>query len=350
MDWLSIRKWLMLAAVVAAGSGCQMQPVAPPDSAAATANHGVPRAAMLDRALEDRILALDPERISADDVSGTLAKGPTPHIVLIHGGIYPVYLAMESFGTFLTRMGYPEDRIRDPRDRSWSAAPYTSATQIAGVLAWHYEHDGVRPMMVGHSQGGIQVVKVLHVLAGTFGEELHAIDPRTLQPESSTTIEDPLTGRERPVVGVSLSYTAAVGTGGWALMLPNHWIVLSRVRTIPDTVDEFVGYRIGVDFFAWDGPGLEGLKSFHPSGTAIVRNVTLPAEYWHVSVPVTADLANDPATRAWIDAYRPGQEESSMPTPNGNALFAADVWHDIKKHWALEAQRLVRAKRAPPPE
>jgi hypothetical protein len=27
-------------------------------------------------------------------------------------------------------------------------------------------------------------------------------------------------------------------------------------------------------------------------------------------------------------------------------LWAADVWHNIKKHWCLEAQRLIRAQRA----
>jgi hypothetical protein len=27
-------------------------------------------------------------------------------------------------------------------------------------------------------------------------------------------------------------------------------------------------------------------------------------------------------------------------------LWAADVWHSIKKHWCLEAQRLIRAQRA----
>jgi hypothetical protein len=26
-------------------------------------------------------------------------------------------------------------------------------------------------------------------------------------------------------------------------------------------------------------------------------------------------------------------------------LWAADVWHSIKKHWCLEAQRLIRAQR-----
>ena len=50
---------------------------------------------------------------------------------------------------------------------------------------------------------------------------------------------------------------ATVGTGGWALALPNHWSVLDRVRTIPDTVDEFTGYRIGFDLCALDGPAFD---------------------------------------------------------------------------------------------
>ena len=342
-------RFLLLAAAIGV-AGCSTQPATLREAAAARPS--VLRSAPLDRAVEDRILALDPDRVSADDVRDTLAKGPTPRMVLIHGGIFPVYLAMESFGRFLSRMGYPEDQIRDPHDRSWSVSPYVDASQIAGVLAWSYAHDGIRPMMVGHSQGGIQAVKVLHELAGAFDGEVHPVDPRTGQAENATTVIDPLTGRERPVVGIALSYVAAVGTGGWALALPNHWMVADRVRTIPDTVEEFDGYRIGVDFFAWDGPGMEGAKSFHASGTAIVRNVTLPAEYLHVLAPMTADLAKDAVARAWIDAYRPGIDEAAVPMPDvatPNLMFAADVWYHIKKYWAMEAQRFVRARRALPP-
>jgi hypothetical protein len=29
-------------------------------------------------------------------------------------------------------------------------------------------------------------------------------------------------------------------------------------------------------------------------------------------------------------------------------LFAADVWFSVKKHWILELQRLIRARRATP--
>ena len=63
-----------------------------------------------------------------------LASGPTPRVVLLHGGIYPVHLAMESFGGFLAGMGYPEAKIRSPADGSWSHSPYESSVQLAGLL------------------------------------------------------------------------------------------------------------------------------------------------------------------------------------------------------------------------
>jgi hypothetical protein len=298
------------------------------------------------RALEDRILALDPEHITDQQVRNLLAKGPTPQLMLLHGGVYPVHLLMESFSGFLLGMGYPADRIRDPGDGTWSRSPYESSERQAGSLAWYYERDGARPMVIGHSQGGIQAVKILHELAGTFGPALRVFNPVTGEAEARTTIVDPLTGRQRGVVGTSLAYGSVIGTGGWALALPVHWIVFPHVRTIPDSVDEFTGYRIGVDLFAWDVPGLEGIKTFHADGKADVRNVTLPAAYSHVFVPGTAHLAEDAATREWINAYDPSGATEGAPPPDQNAdniLWAADVWHSIKKHWALEAQRFVRA-------
>jgi hypothetical protein len=80
-----------------------------------------------------------------------------------------------------------------------------------------------------------------------------------------------------------------------------------------------------------------------------VRNVILPSSYNHVVVPVTRELATRQAMRDWINAYvpdRPGQVDTLPPGPSDNVLWAADVWYSIKKHWCLEAQRLVRAKRA----
>src|SRR5215510_6799041 len=87
-------------------------------------------------------------------------------------------------------------------------------------------------------------------------------------------------------------------------------------------------------------PGLQGGQ---------IRNVSLPAYYSHVVVPVTAYLARDAKMREWIDEYRPERVNGALALPDGpndNLLWAADVWYDVKEHWCLEAQRLIRAKRA----
>lgn len=332
-------------------TGCAVRPPmdADPATLAEPTEQSVLRSIAMDRDLEDRILALDPERISEDDVRNTLAKGPAPHVIGIHGGVFPVFLLMESFGQFLIGMGYPENRIRDPGDGAMSRSPYESSELQAGLVAWYYEREGVRPMLIGHSQGGIQVVKIVHELDGAFSPSIHVFNPLTGRSEERTTIIDPLTGRERPVVGVSVSYVSAVGTGGWALALPVHWMILSRVRTIPDTVSEFTGFWIGLDLFAWDAPWLVDLKTFHAAGKATVRNVELPAEYSHVFVPGTAGLAESKAMRDWINAFDPDNAASRAPLPQSdasNVMWAADVWHSIKRHWTLEAQRFVRARRA----
>jgi hypothetical protein len=335
-------------AAAAALAACAPAPVAPDAKAAAPAAGSVLRSVAMDRALEDRILALNPERITAEDVRDTLSKAPAPRIFLIRGGIYPVYLAMESMGAFLIAMGYPEERIRTPHEHDWSLSPYQSVTDVVGLIAWCYEHDGVRPTIVGHSQGGIQAVKVLHELAGDWATELHPYNPQTRELEPGTTIVDPLTGKERPVLGLRLGIVLAVGTGGWALALPNHWIVLDRVRTIPDTVEEFVGLRIGFDLWALDGPAFDEVKSFHASGKAVVRNTWLPENYYHVWVPDIGPLAQNPAIRDWLNAYVPGNPSAVAPLPPGpaeNAVFAAEAWYYLKKHWAIEAQRFVRARR-----
>ena len=329
-----------LVAVSIALAGCVVRPLRAPENVPV-----LPPAPVTDRAVEERILALDPERVTPADVRDTLAKGPVPRIMLLHGGIYPVHLSMASFGRFLVGMGYPEAKIREPGDGAWSHSPYEDAERLAGIIAWYYERDGMRPMLIGHSQGGMQAVKILHVLGGGYAAEVPVWNPLTDFPEPRTAIVDPMTGRSLPVVGLRLSYASAVGAGGAAFLLPNQWTLVGRLRTIPDTVDEFVGYWIDVDLWAWTFPGAEATRKFESGGNVRVRNVTLPATNNHVTLPVTADLADDPPIRAWIDAYRPG---GAAPPANAgdNVLWAADVWHSVKKHWVLEAQRLIRARRA----
>jgi hypothetical protein len=342
----------LLAVLLAlAFPGCATGPYREPP--AAYADRPVPgavlRALALDAALEDRILALDPDRISESDLRSTLAAAPAPRIILVHGGVYPVHLAMESFAEFLIGMGYPERQLRDPGDGRWSYSPYAPSQPLAGRVAWHYEREGVRPMLVGHSGGGVQVVKVLYDLGGRSGSRIAVWNPLRDRAEDRFAIVDPLTGQERPVVGLSVSYASAVGAGGAGVVLfPTHWPMLGKVRAIPDTVDEFVGHAIDLDLIAWDLGGVS--PGFAANGKAKVRNVRLPAGYAHVVVPVTAHLAKDLPMRDRINGYTPEHANGLGSVPDGaaadNALWAADMWYSIKRHWCLEAQRLIRAKRA----
>lgn len=350
MNWPKFTFVALCTAVAVGGSGCETRPVAPIDAAsiAAPAPGSVLRSLPVDRALDARILALDPERISDDDVRNTLARGPTPRIVLLHGGIYPVHLAMVSFGRFLTGMGYPENRIRDPHDGSWSYSPYQNSEHLAGLVAWYYERDGMPPMLIGHSQGGIQAVKILDELAGQFNKSIPVWNPLTDAADKRVTIVDPFTDVERPVVGVTVSYTSAVGAGGAALLLPNQWSMIGRLQKIPDTVVDFTGYLIALDLVAWTIASSADATEFSANGSANVRNVVLPAAYNHVTIPVVQPLAQDEAARNWINAYHPGDVLAAPPQgQEGYAvLWAADVWYDVKKHWCLEAQRLIRARMA----
>jgi len=331
---MNLRRTLTAAALALTLAACSGLPP----------QHDAAPAAVFDAALEQRLMQLDPERVSDTDVREVLAKGATPRLVNLHGGIYPVHLVMDSFAGFLIGMGYPEERIRHPGDGGLSFSPYESSLQIAGTIAWYYERDGLMPMMVGHSQGGIQLVKVLYLLAGETATAVPVWNPLRGAAEARTTIIDPYTHLERPVVGLRLGFAAVVGAGGAALLLPNQWDMIGRLQSIPDAVDEFTGFALEVDLVAWDMPG--STAKYHALGRTEVRNVLLPAEYWHVYAAAAAHLTADPAVRAWISAYYPG---SNAPPPDSaasttNLRFAADVWWSLKKHWVLEAQKAVRAR------
>ena len=70
-------------AVVGCTSVSRVDPA--PAEAQASAPESVLRTMVVDPQLEDRILALDPENVSDDDVRKVLAAGPTPRIVALHG-------------------------------------------------------------------------------------------------------------------------------------------------------------------------------------------------------------------------------------------------------------------------
>jgi hypothetical protein len=305
----------------------------------------VPLQSATDRSYEDRILALDAEKISPADVRDVLAHAPAPRIISLQGSM--ALITMTPFAEYLIAMGYPESRLRDPRDGSLSRNSFADSEEIAGTLAWYYEREGMMPMLIGHSQGGMLAIRVLYELAGAFHAEIPVWNPMTGQPEQRTTIIDPLTRHERPVIGLKVPYVAALATGKLPRLLLGQWQMLGRLRSIPDTVEDFTGFSIEWDLIAGTVPGSE---SYHADGTAHVRNVTLAAETSHIRMPRARDLAVNPVTRAWIDGFDPGSPPAAPPQAPGvdasNIVHAADIWYSVKKHWCLEAQRLIGAQRA----
>jgi len=301
--------------------------------------------------LRQKIMSLDPEGVTAQDVQQVLSQCPAPRIVNIHGGIYPVHRKMISFSEFLIGMGYPGISITNPGDGTYTFSCYESSAKIAGVIAWYYEREGLRPMMVGHSQGGLQVVKVLRKLAGQTASHLHVWNPLTWREENACEFLDPLTGQRRPVVGLTLPFASAAAAGGLTRLLPNQWDMLGHLRTIPDSVEEFSGFYKGMDLLGGDFLGYGPANHFYPNGHAVVRNVRLPSAYVHRAIPDTRHLVESQQIKDWINCYRPLNEHVSTPAveiefeaKSKNLLWAADMWFSIKKHWVLELQRFLRAR------
>lgn len=302
---------------------------------------------------EDRILALNPERVTARDVREVLAGAPAPHLFKIHGGIKKVIPRMVNFSTFLIGMGYPGQSLTNPSDGTYSFSCYESAKRIAGVMAWYYERDGLRPMLNGHSQGGMQLVKVLYHFAGRT--PLRVWNPLTWEEEQRSEITDPLTGQKRPVAGLQVSFASALGAGGLTRVLPYQWDINTRLHKIPDSVVEFVGFCKENDLLGGDFLGYGPANHYKANGQARVRNVWLPKEYKHGAIPNTDHLLKSQQIRDWLNEYQPSEQDVSHPqldvqfdSDSAHVLYAAEMWYTIKKHWVLELQRLIRAKRALP--
>jgi len=287
---------------------------------------------------------LDPGNISARDVADVLARVTAPRIILLQGSFGPV--TMEPFADFLIAMGYPADRIRNPRDGRRSASSFMDSRQLAGMLAWYYEVEGVRPVLIGHSQGGMLTIRVLHELAGAFAGSIPVWNPLTDAAEARTSFVDPRTGELRPVVGLQVPYAAAIATGMLPRLLLGQWSMLPKLRKIPDSVMEFTGFSMEWDFIAGQFPGSE---PYAATGTAIVRNVTLPGSYTHIGMPQASHLATNAVTRAWIDRYAPGATDE-VPDQDGvdttNLIHAADIWYSVKMNWCESALRRLDARRA----
>ena len=293
-----------------------------------------------------RILALDPENVSDDDVRTVLAAGPTPRIVALHGGIYPVHLLMDSFSRFLAGMGYPQDKLRHPGDGRRSHSPYESSTQIAGLIAWYYEREGAdaddgRPQP-GRNPAGEGAART--------GRRRRRADPGL---ESDDRRRRGSRDDRRPVHRRGTPRRRAEGRlrvggrrrRGRACCCPTSGAWQAVARRYPIRSRSSPATRSALDLVAWDLPGA-GIEVPGEGCGAGCATSSCRSNYSHVFVAATSHLARDPAMREWINAYAPGRaaELPADAKSTENSLWAADVWYSIKKHWVLEAQKLLRAR------
>jgi hypothetical protein len=189
------------------------------------------------------------------------------------------------------------------------------------------------------------VVRVLHELAGDFGHAIVVWNPIRDEAEDRSWIVDPISDTKRPVLGLKVPYGAAIATGSLMRVLLGQWDMLPRLHQIPDTVVDFTAYSLEWDLIAGNFGHAEPYRAI---GSAHVRNVVLPRSADHIRLPFTKDLALDPATRAWINDYTPSRPEPPPPDTRidvSNLLHAADIWYSVKRHWCIEAQRLILARR-----
>jgi hypothetical protein len=115
-------------------------------------------------------------------------------------------------------------------------------------------------------------------------------------------------------------------------------------------VEEFTGFYKGLDLLGGDFLGYGSANHSKPNGQAAVRTVQLPTRYHHGAIPDTKHLLASQELKDWINHYQPGPGPVETPAldrefkdDSRHILWAAEVWHSIKKHWVLELQRMIRA-------
>jgi hypothetical protein len=124
----------------------------------------------------------------------------------------------------------------------------------------------------------------------------------------------------------------------------------TRLRKIPDSAEEFTGFQKGMDLFGGDFLGYGSANDYRSTSNAVVRNVRLPSASAHGWIPDAKPLLKSQEMKDWINSYQPGDSATNslkFGAKDGRVLWAAEVWHSIKKHWVLELQQLLQAKPAP---
>lgn len=286
-----------------------------------------------------RSATLDCDSVSARDVREFLPSNRAPRIIALQGSVPLV--TMEPFAEFIEAMGYPAERLISGPDRARTRSSFIDSARLAGEIAWHYERDGVMPALVGHSQGGMLVIKSLHDLAGTEARgELKVWNAFTSQPEPRTTIVDPISGQKRSVSDLKVELAAVLATGSLPRVLLGQWGMLPLLREVPDSVVDLIAFSIPWDPIAGT---FANPPPYRAKGSARVRNVVLPSSYSHIDLPRMAHLASQPTTREWIEAFDPGVATAPPAGVDITNLFhAAELWHALKRAWCESARRTSR--------
>ena len=258
-----------------------------------------------------------PTRISAQRRRATCCRARRRRGSSCSPGSLPL-VTMEPFARVPGRDGLSRGQHpQSARTGDWSYSSSRTARELAGTLAWYYEHDGMMPMLIGHSQGGMLAMRTLHELAGAFGATIPVWNPahrRTLPRADDRRPRRPATSGRSSACKVP--YAAAIATG----KLPR--LLLGPVVDAPQAARDS-GHRRRFHRLL-DRVGSDRRRRsrapnpYAASGTAHVRNVTLPASYSHIGLPRTLAPRREPVTRAWIDAYAPGSPGHCRRTTRGS--------------------------------
>ena len=310
-----------------------------------------------DPELSRRILGLDPNRVSQRDISDILSKGPTPWLMTI-APLPPWSVEFLNLIKFFVKSGYPANRIGDPRSNDYRIDWRERPEIIGGMTAWFYENDGMAPILIGWSGGGILAVHVLHTLNGSPDtEKVRMVSARTGEIEERTWFRDFHTGERRPMSALRIPFAAALAAGGLGRYVqPKIWPIVHGLHQVPDTVHEFLGFKSPQDIFGTDmlngsDAGFVEANRFQAMGSANVRSIMTDDSYDHFWVVHCNELLETPEGTVWVQNYRPDSShghrdyrhtiEFSFIEGKRN-LFCGEIWHAVKKHWALSAQRVAR--------
>ncbi len=310
-----------------------------------------------DRDLAKRILALDPDNISAADIKNTLSKGPAPWILPISPA-FPGPVVFKDLFKFLVDMGYPAGRFGDPRDGGNSVSFLESSESIAGMLAWAYERDGMAPMMVGWSAGAIMTISVLHDLNKPVNKDLlRVVNGLTGEEEERNWIWEPYSGKRVPMIGSErVSFAGVLTAGGLGRFTQFlRWDDRPPLRSVPDSVKDLIAFQapndmLGTDFTVMDD--LAAANEFKAMGKANVRTIIADDSYGHVNVIHCYLLSDNKKGREWANYYHPDGTSGVKDFRNTTKfeliegkqnLWCGEFWYGVKKNWTLQAQRVARA-------